>query len=284
MRIRCFVRDESGKINLNNTRAPRRNVESQAVTASAVLRDALRCMFERRGIEVDVVDKLADYWQQEAPPNPNGTPGQIQDFTSLEDFGATFGIPTEQLQALRGVVTAQPRAVLPRINVNTAPAEVLAAVLNAEQQSCPPNDQVEQILARQQDVEQPFRSSGELTAVLQGLDNANIKGTLFDVRSRLYRLEASALANVDPEQPEAGGIGQTISALVARQTGPARPGALNSGAVRTGGAQSGKPLPNWTLRPLDWQKEGGARLFRTQPGDADEADEETESVDGTDEY
>lgn len=287
MRIRCFVRDESGKINLNNTREPRRRVESQAVTASAVLRDALRCMFERRDIEVDVVDKLADYWQQEAPPNPNGTPGQIPDFTSLEDFGATFGIPTEQLRDLRAVVTAQPRAVLPRINVNTAPAEVLAAVLNAEQQGCPPNDQVEQIVQRQQDIEQPFRSSGDLTAMLQGLDNANIKGTLFDVRSRLYRLEASALANVDPEQPDAGGIGQTVSALVARQTGPLRPGAQATGAVRTGGTQSGKPLPNWTLRPLDWQKEGGARLFRTQPGNEDESgllDEDTDATDDADEY
>jgi hypothetical protein len=182
------------------------------------------------------------------------------------------------------VVTAQPRAVLGRINVNTAPAEVLAAVLNAEQQGCPPNDQVEQILERQQDVEQPFRSSGELSAILQGLDNASTKGLLFDVRSRLYRLEASALANIDPEQPESGGIGQTISALVARQTGPARPGALGTGAVRAGGTQSGKPLPNWTLRPLDWQKEGGARLFRTQPGDADAADEETESAEDADEY
>jgi len=284
MRIRCSVRDESGKLNLNQTREPIRRVQSQTVTASAVLRDALRCMFERRGIEVDVVDKLADYWQQPPPANPDGTPGQIPDFTSLEDFGASFGIPTEQLQTLRGVVTAQPRAVLGRINVNTAPAEVLAAVLNAEQQGCPPNAQVEQILERQQDIEQPFRSSGELTAVLQGLENASIKGTLFDVRSRLYRLEASALANVDPEQPESGGIGQTISALVARQTGPARPGAIAGGAVRAGGTQSGKPLPNWTLRPLDWQKEGGARLFRSQPGEADEADEESESADDADQY
>jgi hypothetical protein len=241
-------------------------------------------MFERRGIEVDVVDKLADYWQQEPPANPDGTPGQIPDFTSLEDFGASFGIPTEQLQTLRGVVTAQPRAVLGRINVNTAPAEVLAAVLNAEQQGCPPNAQVEQILERQQSVDEPFRSSGELTGILQGLENASIKGTLFDVRSRLYRLEASALANIDPEQPEAGGIGQTISALVARQTGPARPGAVAGGAVRAGGTPSGKPLPNWTLRPLDWQKEGGARLFRSQPGEADAADEESESADDADEY
>ncbi len=263
MRIRCSVRDESGKINLNNTREPRRVNQSQAVTGSAVLRDALRCLFERHGVEVEVVDNLADYWQQDPPANPDGTQGVIPDFSSLEDFGATFGIPSEALHELRHLVTAQPRQLFPRINVNTAPAEVLAAVLNAEQQGCPPNEQVEQIVERQRDPEQPFRSSGEVTALLQGLDNASVKGGLFDVRSRLYRLEASALTNVDPEHPESGGIGQTLSALVVRQTGAPRPGA-SGGPVRTGGILPGggeRPLPNWTLRPLDWQKEGGARLF-----------------------
>ena len=274
MRIRCTVRDESGQINLNNTSEPPRKVQSQAVTASAVLRDAMRCMFMRRGIDVEVVDKLADYWQQDAPPNPDGTPAQVPAFGSLEDFGATFGIPTEQLQQLRGVLTAQPRALLPRININTAPPEVLAAVVSAEKlPECPPDDVVEKIIERQHDTENPIKSSGEVTGLLQGVANANIKGTLFDVRSRLYRLEASAITNADPENPRGGGIGQTLSALVARQTGPARPGGGAGGAVRTGGTgqqpvgASGKPLPNWTLRPLDWQKEGGARLFRAQPNE-----------------
>lgn len=280
MRIRCTVRDESGKINLNNTREPIRRVESQAVTASAVLRDAMRCMFSRRGIDVEVVDRLADYWQQEPPANEDGTLGRIPDFTSIEDFGATFGIATEDLQTLRHVITAQPRALLPRINVNTATPEVLAAVLNAEQvPDCPPTDVVEQVVERQRDIENPFRSSGDLSGLLQGVDNANIKTTLFDVRSRLYRLEASALTNVDPEDPEGGGIGQTVSALVARQTST-KP--TNRGNEAPAVGANGQPLPNWTLRPLDWQKEGGARLFRSQPDeDEDEPglmDEENESA------
>ena len=54
----------------STTRASRAGTsQTQAVTASAVLRDAMRCMFQRRGIDVEVVDKLADYWQQDAPPN-----------------------------------------------------------------------------------------------------------------------------------------------------------------------------------------------------------------------
>lgn len=280
MRIRCTVRDESGKINVNNTREPIRRVESQAVTASAVLRDAMRCLFERHGIDVEVVDQLADYWQREAPPREDGRPGTIPDFTSLEDFGATFRIPTAELQQLRGVLTAQPRGLLPRINVNTAPPEVLAAVLNAEQEGCPPNDAVSQIMERQRDPDQPFRGSGDVTGLIQGLDNANVKSTLFGVQSRLYRLEASALTNVDPDDPDGGGIGQTVSALVARQTS-ARP--TNRGNAAPAVGADGKPLPNWTLRPLDWQKEGGARLFRPAPDeDEDELgtmDEENEAAD-----
>ncbi|MFN8640291.1 MAG: type II secretion system protein GspK [Candidatus Binatia bacterium] len=263
MRIRCTVRDESGKININNTREPPRKVEAQTVTASAVLRDAMRCMFERRGIDVEVVDKLADYWQREAPPTADGKPGVIPDFTSLEDFGATFRIPTEDLQKLRAVVTAQPRGLLQTINVNTAPAEVLAAVLNAEQEGCPPNDAVSQIVERQRDPEQPFRTKADLSGLMQGLDNANIKSALFGTQSRLYRLEASALTNADPDNPERGGIGQTVSALVARQQ-TARP---TRGTAAPAVGANGKPLPNWTLRPLDWQKEGGARLFRPVPGE-----------------
>jgi hypothetical protein len=92
--------------------------------------------------------------------------------------------------------------------------------------------------------------------VLADTENAQLKQTLFDVRSRLYRLEASARTNVDPLAPGSGGIGQTLSVLVHRQ---------QSTRPRLGGQQaagpSGRPLPNWTLRLLDWQKEGGARLF-----------------------
>lgn len=286
MRIRCTVRDESGKINLNNTREPRRAVASQAVTASAVLRDAMRCMFQRRNIDVEVVDKLADYWQQEAPPNPDGTLGQIPDFGSLEDFGAAFSIPSEQLQQLRPLVTAQPRALMRQININTAPPEVLAAIIHADKADCPPEDPVPEIVERQRDIENPIKSTGEITGLLGGVENAAIKATLFGVNSRLFRLESSALTNVDPDNPMSGGIGQTLSALVARQVGVARPG-VGTGAARSGGQQqqavgaNGKPLPNWTLRPLDWQKEGGARLFHAAPGEEEETPGPDDEENGT---
>jgi hypothetical protein len=99
--------------------------------------------------------------------------------------------------------------------------------------------------------------------LITGVDNAGAKKQLFGANSSLYRLEASALTNIDPEDPTGGGIGQTLSTLVWRYIDHRpRPDGPQMGP-------DGRPLPNWTLRPLDWQKEGGARLFRNVPGDED---------------
>jgi len=280
MRVRCRVRDESGKLNINNTRgSPLRRAQAQSVTGDAILRDAMRCMFQRRNIPVDIVDRLADYWQQD-PTQGQGqpTPGTAQnrpqamqtpttqmipDFTSLEDFAATFGIPSAQLHQLRTVLTAQPRALMQTININTAPEEVLSAVLNAEKApDCGPTDEVSEIVQRQTDPDQVFHNSAEISSVISSnVDNAAQKRSLFGVTSKLYQLEASALTNIDPSNPTTGGIGQTLSSLVYRYQDPRpRPGGPQTGA-------NGQPIPNWTLRPLDWQKEGGARLFRSAPSE-----------------
>jgi general secretion pathway protein K len=274
MRVRCRVRDESGKLNINNTRGQLRRTTAQAVTSDAILRDAMRCMFQHRNIPVDIVDRLADYWQQDTgdsttqtqpTPQPGQTPTsgtqQVPEFTSLEDFASTFGIPSEQLHSLRTVLTAQPHALMPTININTATEEVLAAVLNAEKApDCGSTDEVSQIMQRQADVDQVFHNTAEISSVISSnVDNSTQKRALFGVTSKLYQLEASALTNVDPTNPTTGGIGQTLSSLVYRYPDPRpRPGGPQAGPT-------GAPLPNWTLRPLDWQKEGGARLFRSAP-------------------
>lgn len=262
MRLRCRVRDESGKLNINNTRGVLRRVKTDAVTTDVILRDAVRCMFARRNINLDYVDKLFDYWQQEPKLKTDGTPDQIPDFTSLEDLGATLGIPGEQLSLLRNVLTAQPKGRLSTININTAPSEVLAAVLTDNAPNdCGPNDAVQKIVERQRDPENPFQSTNEIRDLMGDIKNPDLKRQLFGVTSRLYRLEASAQTNIDPTDPTSGGIGQTLSALVLRQTDPrARPRGGPAGG-------NGQQLPNWTLRPLDWQKEGGARLFRSVPTD-----------------
>ena len=275
MRVRCRVRDESGKLNINNTRGVRRQTQSQAITSDVILRNALRCLLQNRGIPVDVVDRLIDYWQQDmgdsstqttAPtPQPGqtstSTTQQVPEFTSLEDFASTFGIPSEQLHSLRGVLTAQPHALMPTININTATEEVLAAVFSAEKApDCGSTDEVSQIIQRQSDVDQVFHNTAEISSVItSNTDNSTQKRALFGVTSKLYQLEASALTNIDPSNPTSGGIGQTLSSLVYRYPDPRpRPGGPQAGPT-------GAPLPNWTLRPLDWQKEGGARLFRSAP-------------------
>jgi len=263
--VRCRVRDESGKININNTRgSPLRRGQAQAVTKDRVLRDALRCMFEPLGIEVDIVDKLADHWQQEPTQRADGTLAEVPQFSSLEDFGVTFGIPVEQLNQLRPFLTAQPRYLLRTININTAPQQVLSAVLTDEAgQGCGPNQAVEDILARRAEVTPDQPCAKDLLGMIKDVDNAGAKKQLFGANSSLYRLEASALTNIDPEDPTGGGIGQTLSALVWRYVDHRpRPEGPRIGA-------NGQPIPNWTLRPLDWQKEGGARLFRSDPADED---------------
>jgi type II secretory pathway component PulK len=251
MRIRCRVQDESGKINVNLTRvtgAGRRRSQQQQVTRDAILRDALRRLFEAHNIDVELVDRLVEHWQQEPAELPNGMRVPIADFTSLESFGATLGISTPQLRELRNSLTAEPRGFLRGININTAPAEVLAAVLNDA-------SAVAQILDRQQQ-EEPFTNGGEINDVLPDVEYRNALRSLFTVNSRLFRLEASALTNVDPADPYGGGIGQTVSELVYRR--PA-----------LGLRRDDSDGPRWTLQPLDWQKEGGARLFWQTEADAD---------------
>jgi type II secretory pathway component PulK len=278
MRLRCRVRDESGKLNINSTRGVQRRFNTDQMTGDAILRDAVRCLFSRRNINLDTVDKLFDYWQQDPKIRDDGTPQQIPDFTSLEDFAATVGIPNDQVHQLRNVMTAQPVLQLPRINVNTAPSEVLNAVLTDNAPAdCSSNDGiVQQILQRRQDPDGAFRNAGDINGVITGIQNADLKRRLFDIRSKLFRLEASALTNVDPTNPSPTGIGQTLSVLVSRRQSTTQlraPGGQATGGQPAGGigAQRGgvntQQPPSWTLRPLDWQKEGGARLFRTAPTD-----------------
>lgn len=244
MRIKCDVEDESGKINVNLTRGVRRVTESQTVTKDMIVRDAMRRLFEAYTIDVQIPDRLADYWQQEPQMGPDGRPLRIPDFASLEDFAATFGIGGRDLQRLRKVMTAQPTSVLGAINANTAPAEVLTAVLNdAEAVSA---------IRDRQAAEEPFTNATQIRQAIGEVENAAILAQLFNVHSSLFRVQASAMTNVDPEGERGGGIGQTVSELVVRRRDPRR-------------RRPDRPGPGWTLRPLDWQKEGGARLFRAAP-------------------
>ncbi len=247
--IRCDVKDESGKININNTRdragAP---LDPTVVTKQGVLRDALRCIFQRReGLKVEIVDDLREYWQREPPTLEDGTQRpSVPSFQSLEDFAATFNIPTEHLPYLRRYITAQPSRRLSGININIAEPEVLAAVINPDPESgCGMTVEVQDILERQLDPENPIRDA-DVRSLLGSLENAQVITTAFTTRSSLYRLEASAITNPNPDNPNQGGVGKTLSVLIFREC-------VEENADR---------CELWTTKPLDWQKEGGARLFR----------------------
>jgi len=272
MEIRCKPKDESGKININLSRGVRTQFQGQAEDRPArrdeVVRSAIYCLFINLFGDPNVADDtaindaLSDYWGQEPVQLPDGQKRGVPDFASLEDFGAHFGLTAQQIRLLRPFVTAQKPGVLAKINLNTAPAQVLAVLLNNEEpdQGCPANEVVEEILARQGPDGEAIQNPGELTSLLNGVKNPGAKKQLVGITSNLWRLEASGVANYDPERPDSG-IGQTLSVLVSRKPDN-----------QHRNPETGQP--GWTLRAVDWQKEGGARLFWEQPQESDEQDSE----------
>lgn len=241
--VRCDVKDESGKINVNNTRDRIGQAPATIVTKQAVLRDALRCIFVARDIDLEIIDEyLPAYWQRTGIL-PDGTERPPPYFRSVEHFAATFNIPTRHLPYLRQRLTAQPPRRLSGVNINTAGPEVLGPLLS--EGTCVAPVEVNDILERQLDPENPIRDP-DVRGLLGGMENAQVIASTLTTRSSLYRLEASAITNPDPENPNHGGIGKTLSVLIHRECVEETP----------------ERCELWTSKPLDWQKEGGARLFR----------------------
>ncbi|GIW39546.1 MAG: hypothetical protein KatS3mg076_0123 [Candidatus Binatia bacterium] len=226
--------DESGKLNVNNTK-PLRVTDLEATECQfgnhVCWREALRRLVapaagEEFAEELDA--RLAEYWEanfvEEEPGRPPTPP---RDFDSIQDFAAAFPDLWENrdgYRVLKEFATALPLRGSRRtpVNVNSAPAEVLQAILDDPAV-------VDEILARQK--EEPFRS-GELP---EGVEPS--MRPLLGTSSSLFRLEASASVN---------GVGKTIRTLARRLPSPRR-------------AQGG---PAWELVFVDWHKEGGVRLFR----------------------
>ena len=275
-RLEVRVLDESGKININRTRpplgAPTPPPGQPNLSPDAFLRDALKRLFEANEVDVQIPDRLRDYWAQTLPPQPGQQqPQPVDDFRSVEDFGAMFGIPASKLTKLRRYITAIPtnlalggRQSAARININTAPGMVLAAVINDA-------GRVQAILQRQ-GAEQPIQS-GDLNGIMQGIQYQAQIVPLFGFTSSLFRVCASAEIGGDPTGLRPGGVGQTVVALVTRQPLAGVPANAPAG------------VPRWTLTPLDWQKRGGAALltFPSQvPGDGSQQPDGGRAGDQTD--
>lgn len=272
MRLRCGWEDESGKININLTR-PRPSTQQgdpARITADAVYRDALETIFHQADVHIDDIgDKLREYWSSSPPGAGDDEKARMPDFGSLEDFAALFRIPPGKLSKLRRFLTAQPGSRLTRINVNTAPEDVLYAVLVGY--NTPGGEEALHSILEGRQNDPPFTDSGSVTSAIGEMDE-KVRGALtqmLGVQSNYFRLQASGLTNTDPTGLTTGGIGQTLSVLVRR---------VRHANPRNG---SGAQEISWTFRRLDWQKEAGARLFR-QKHSAPPGSEEETGEDGTD--
>ena len=273
--LKCDVEDESGKINVNLTRPPKaaqQPNQDEKRTKDSILRDALEYLANQYDIKIEELgDRVREYWE-EVPATP--APGErtatarVSDFQSIEDFANTFQIPKSKLERLRRVLTAQPAQRLPAINANTAPPDVLRAVIIGYYGDG--DDVVQRILDRRTE-EEAFQDKTQVAEALADLDDTGGRrsaiGQILGVQSNLFRLQASAITNADPTGETTAGIGQTLSVLVRRS---------QLGAAQRGTGDQQQQI-NWTFRRLDWQKEPGARLFR-EP--AEDEPEETEDEDG----
>ena len=272
MKLRCGWEDESGKININLTRPRQSNQQPDPnkVTADAVYRDALETIFRLVDIHIDDIgDKLRDYWGSTPPGAENDEHARMPDFGSLEDFSAFFRVPPGKLKKLRRYLTAQPGGRLTRINVNTAPEDVLYAILVGYGNEG--GEEALQSILEQRQNDPPFTDNGSVNSAFSGMDS-KITGALsqmLDVKSSYFRLQASGLTNADPTGETAGGIGQTLSVLV-RRTRQANQRANGDQAI------------NWTFRRLDWQIEAGARLFHARESGFVDSQDETDERDEDD--
>lgn len=307
MLLRCGWQDESGKININMTRPkgpPRAEMGDAPARPDQVLTNALFHILHREdAYNEDTQEKLRAYWAADYEnQSSNEEQKSAPDFGSLEDFAALFEIAPGKLNRLRRFLTAQSNRRVNRINVNTAPKEVLYAILVGDFDEAGGREAMDQLLAERE--EAAYEDMGQVKAIVSSLDTsvrAAIENGILSVNSKCFRLEASALTNVDPTsqlegaegadgelidapRPVPTGIGQTLNELVCRTK------KLNSnqggGRSTTNQNQNQGQQFVWTFKRLDWQKEAGARLFREPVHDPldldDESDEDGSGLSGED--
>ena len=288
MRLRVQIVDEGGKLNINLTR-PRRVQDwlaaqradaannPQATQLFQAWTTALGNLLAGRGASPDVADAVAQYWSQlfqiafpgvlagQAGPggNPNQgqaavgtpTPGGLPnnpffwDFPSLDDASVIPGLTPGVIRRSRAVLTALDANRQVQVNANTAPPEVLGAII-------PDAGVVDNIVSQRQ--EQPLRLSDLQQLIRGGGSNpqdpaARWVPSMLGVRSAFFLIRASAIVNPNPITGK-GGISRSASMLVRRDPRAGVPQDAPAG------------VPRWTLTQLDWQKEGGAGLFQPTPG------------------
>jgi type II secretory pathway component PulK len=278
--LRVRIYDEGGKFNVNNARPQNQgecalleNPDANPQVSIELRLKALGQLLESRGMGPEALESFQAYWRQVCDsvagvPAGQVTPGataqptpvtsvssqqfalalQQQEFTSLDDMGFKLpGFSAGAIRRLRPLLTASPRTVSNLlVNVNTAPREVLRAILGVVDGGA---EQADDIISQRGD--QPFQQPPALGARPSGMP--------LGVTSTTFLIQASAVVKRNPVTLR-GGIGRTASMLVRRSFRPGVPQQTNAGATR------------YTLTQLDWYKEGGAVLFQKaaqEPGAED---------------
>ncbi len=227
------IADESGKLNLNMTKPSSLDPDKTQLEChngnEVCWRDSLQRLLDAAGLDGEDVSKsIEEYWLTPTT-DANGNEQQPPYFDSVDGFASTFPSLRNRaaFQILREFTTAvrgDNQVIRFPVNINTAPPEVLAAILNDA-------GAAQDIVSRRSD--QPCQSVSDC------LGGATVEGgtNQFTTRSAIFRLEASASVN---------GIGKTVRALVRR---------------RCNGQQQADQPP-CSLEYWEWQKEGGAPLFK----------------------
>jgi general secretion pathway protein K len=130
--IRGAISDATGRLNVNALGA--------LIAGADVERDRLVRLFAARNGPVDAVDAIADWIDADGSPRPNGAedayyeaqsvPGRAANapVTRIAELAAVRGVTLPALAAVAPYITALPAGAT--VNVNTAPPEVLAAIVN----------------------------------------------------------------------------------------------------------------------------------------------------------
>jgi type II secretory pathway component PulK len=260
-------------------------------------RSMLEALLTDRGVPPEVVDDIFAYWSSlcqarfgnaSAGPTPLAGAGPTPPigsgpgtgtlppttalpapFASLDDAAVIPSLTPNVIQKLRPVLTALPVPPAPysqlAVNVNTAPTEVLNAIVNNSDVVSKFIEQRSQAPLTRQNLDSIVsalrQSGGQPAGQPGGLQNFAVTRQMLGVTSQYFQVRASGVVNPNPVTGR-GGIGRSANMLVRRIRRP---------QSQVGGASA---VP-WTLTQLDWQKEGGAALFQVQgdqePGMADQA-------------
>lgn len=301
MQLKVRIVDESGKLNINLTR-PNWRTECRDIAARPPGREYVMWLEVLDALDAQLGDAIYDYWvracEQYGSVQPAGAAGQTPpsgrtptpaptqaanatptvdplqifvDFPSLDDFGATLGIPARRLEQLRKVVTALPttgpRGSAKFVNGNTAPVGLLNVIVEDPDRRNDLMTRREEAGLTDQQVRQIAGSGQSGQSGRQGQTVTINPSRLLNGTSSFFLIRASAIINANPVTGR-GGVRRSASMLVQRSLAAGRPG----GSGGSTGATGAGAAPRWTLRQLDWQKEGGAALF-TERSDGALADD-----------